>query len=195
MKKTITYFVALVTLISFVFPFLGNDNITFSIWQIVCLVILVVSLILSIIWDYYSKPKTYKNAEEIKNYMFKWINNPGRTLIFTRDMSWTSDMDIKDLLKHKAKLGNLILCMPKKTNLACELEKDGAEIIEYSKLKYKPKSRFTMIHYGRTDTKMAIGRTGDNEIHYIKEVQSGLHTEYHLAEDLFEILKEIRYNE
>ena len=185
---------ALVTLIGFLFPFLGNNKTKLTIWQDSLIILTVLFLLALIIWEWFTRPKTYKNQKQIDDYMFNWISHPGRTLIFTRDMTWVAEEEIKEVLRGKARRKELIICMPKKLDFAAELEVLGAEIIDYINLKYSPKSRFTIIRYGKLDTKMAIGKTDNKGVHHIEEVENGIHTEYHLAEDLFEVLKELKYN-
>ena len=193
--KIITNLSALVTLISFLFPFIGSKPEPLSNWQYFFIFLTFVSLLVLITWEILSRPKKYKNDSEINSYMCKWISKTGRALVFTRDMSWANENDVKSVLFSKAKNKELIICMPEKSILAKELEDSGAEVIEYPNLNYQPKSRFTIIHYGRSDSKMAIGRTDSKGHHFIQEFENGMHTQFHLAEDLVQVLKEIRKHE
>lgn len=182
---------AFASIIAFIFPFLNQEETRISSFQYVTLIIFILATITTFFLEYKNRTKTYKNETEIGGYMENWISQTGRTVIFTRDMSWANNKNIKDKLVTKSRANELIMCMPKKTDLASELEGYGAEIIEYSNLNYTPSSRFTIVHYGRSDAKLAIGRTDNEGKHIITEFENGLHTQFHLAEDLVNILKEI----
>ena len=80
-----------------------NPDITkFSIFQIVLLTFTVMGIVFMKFWDIYSylksKPKLYRTTKEIDKYMYDWISRRGRVLIFTRDMSWATSIEIKKLL-------------------------------------------------------------------------------------------------
>ncbi len=182
---------AFASIIAFIFPFLNQEETKISNFQYITLFIFIIATLITFFLEYKNRPKTYKNETEIGDYMKNWISKTGRTVIFTRDMSWANTKNIKDELIKKSTANELIMCMPKKTGLANELENLGAEIIEYSNLNYTPTSRFTIVHYGRSDAKLAIGRTDSAGKHIITEFENGLHTQFHLAEDLVNILKEI----
>jgi hypothetical protein len=123
--------------------------------------------------------------------MKNWISKGGRVAVFTRDMTWANDNDMKKLLTKKAKDHELLLIMPEKIELSNQLETDGAEIFTYQELNHDPESRFTIIHKGRMDSEVAVGRKVNGK-HKIEEFQKGQHPIFSIADDLIDIL--IKYN-
>lgn len=123
--------------------------------------------------------------------MKNWVKKSGRTVIFTRDMSWVNNSEIENELRNKARTNDLIICLPKITTLTQSLKDDGAEIYTYENLNYTPKSRFTFINYGSNSCKVAIGRKDEKHNHYITEYTTKDTIEYYLAEDLVNIIKRI----
>ena len=75
-----------------------------------------------------------------------------------------------------------------------ELEIEGARIYDYSHLNFTPKNRFTFIHYGRSNPRLAIGYQ-DGDVRKIREYEKSGTIEYSLAEDLCNLLKEVSKNE
>jgi hypothetical protein len=191
--KTISNLSAPASILGFIiaFPF-STTHISFSFFQIACLVLFGLSSAGIIIYDYKNRPKRYKNAEEINEYMFRWISNIGRIVIFTRDMTWTNEQRIKDKLIEKSRNKELIVCMPKANEFANELKEKGASIVEYNHLNFEPQSRFTIVQYGRNDAKVAIGKSY-KKYHLIEEFENGDHPLFHVAQDLVNIL--IKANE
>ena len=192
--KVISDISSFASILGFLIPYFQSNmehEYTTTIFQYGCLGIFAASNIYVFYRYLNNRKKIYRNKKEIHDYMLNWISNTGRTIIFTRDMSWavTNNMQLK--LTEKSTMGELILCMPKKTKLAEILEKKGAEVYIYPNLDYMPISRFTIIRYGRSDSKVAIGRAIDNGKHSIEEFEKGLHSQYHLAEDLFMVLKKM----
>lgn len=142
--------------------------------------------------QYRSKPKFYKNNQEINEYMFKWIRQGGRVAICTRDMSWGNDPKIKSLLIEKAGASELCIFLPKDIPLTKELKKAGAEIFIYPELEHTPTSRFTIIDKDQAYARVAVGRKIDGR-HYIEEFSIGRHPVFEVANDLVEVIR--KYNE
>jgi hypothetical protein len=165
-------------------------------WHWTLIIISIILFVLTIFFltqDYLkNKPKLCKNKKEIRDYMYKWISNGGRVVIFTRDMSWVSDREMIDMLNNKARGNELTLCLPNRFPLVNELERAGASIIEYSNLNYTPRSRFTIINYGRDDAKVAVGKRLTINKHLIEEYSIGEHPYFNVANDLINILERNR---
>jgi len=190
--KIISNISSIASIIAFLFLYNNEQSESeISTFQYLTLIIFFGASIFMLVLEYLNRPKKYKNENEIANYMKNWVSKIGRTVIFTRDMSWANTQEIKNKLLAKSHSNELIICLPKKTDLVHELEKAGAQIIEYKNLNYEPTSRFTIVHYGRNDSKLAIGRTNKKGEHEINEFENGTHTQFHLAEDLVNVLKEI----
>lgn len=188
----------LITQIGTLATFLGlaltyNSNFSeYTGWQWFIIFLFVVLFFVSIyliIEEYYrGKPKEFNNSKEIRDYMYDWIINSGRTVIFTRDMSWVVDDDMIQMLLLKSQKKELIICMPKKIDIVDQFIKSGADLIEYAKFDYIPTSRFTVTNYGRTDAKIAVGHTISSEKHIIEEFKNGEHPYFYVVNDLVNIL-------
>lgn len=170
-----------------------NPDITkFSIYQVILLTISIIGIAFMIFWDIYSyvksKPKIYRTNKEIDRYMYNWIDQRGRVLIFTRDMSWATSREIKQLLMDKASRNELEICLPEPTPLTKELTQAGAEVHTYESFKDSPYSRFTIIRYGKDDARIAIGRNVDG-LHRIDEYSYGSDPVFSIAYDLVRIVK------
>jgi len=105
-------------------------------------------------------------------------------------MSWLhSASDVKDLLLQKSKLNDVELFLPKANALSDELEKEGATVYPYDG-NFQPKVRFTVIHPGRDDARVAIGRSinkaGDFEI---KKYSMGHDATCALAVDILDLIR------
>lgn len=158
---------------------------------IICIALLIISIIVTIVNYITNKPKVFKSERSVKEYLHKWIQNGGRTVIFTRDMSWVDDSEIKSMLKRKAEDGELVILMPKKLEKVEEFEVVGAKIIEYPDLKFTPRARFTITNFGRTDAKIAVGKrmsSGTKFKHLIEEYDQGSHPYFQLADDLVQMI-------
>lgn len=131
--------------------------------------------------------KIYKSSKGIRNYMFKWISQEGISFIFTRDLSWVNDDDMKDLLRKKARTKELKICLAEVIPLVKELNELGAEVYTYNQLEYTLKSRFTFVKVGRVDSKVAIGRDLNGK-HFIEEFRATDEPVFSIASDLLEVL-------
>lgn len=126
----------------------------------------------------------------IRDYMFNWIQSGGRVAIWTRDMSWVDDDDMKRLLRQKAEAGELIVCLPKATEVTDWLSQFGAEIITYGTWD-SPLGRFTITNYNRDDSRVAVGR-GEGQRHVIDEFAfSDNDSTFHLARDLVRLVRKM----
>ncbi|NDV42387.1 hypothetical protein [Flagellimonas sediminis] len=172
---------------------LKTDQQSFGGWQWFLVFISILFFIVSIyliVSEYLSnKPKMYTKKSDIRDYMYNWIKNGGRVVIFTRDMSWVNDEEMKNLLRNKSRGKECIICMPNKIDKVVEFESEGATVIEYSSLDYTPLSRFTITNYGRYDAKIAVGKSLGNGKHLIEEFGNGEHPYFQVANDLVRILE------
>ncbi|MFN8712730.1 MAG: hypothetical protein ACK5Z2_07740 [Bacteroidota bacterium] len=106
---------SIASLIGLLFTIKNPDS-SFNGWQwfllFLSIVLFLVAVIL-VVWEYVAKkPMILKNSKGIRDYMYNWIENGGRTVIFTRDLSWVSDDQMKDMLNNKARRGELTICLP-----------------------------------------------------------------------------------
>ena len=120
----------------------------------------------------------------ILKYMHDWIKHGGRVAIWSRDMSWANNEETKQLLELKARRHELLLFLPSANPLSRQLASSGAEVIHYGATRLEsPGSRFTITHYGRDGSSLAVGwARGDT--HVIDEFHASDHPAYHIAADL-----------
>lgn len=182
------------TIIAFLVPyFFSSQNTTQSTsnFQYVCLGLFALSSVYTLIISFKNKPKKYSKKVDIDEYMFNWISQDGRAVIFTRDMSWADSIGMIDMLKAKANKQELTIVMSHSTNLTNELKAYGAEIVLYGGVDFIPSSRFTIIRDGRSDARVAIGRRYSNGEHVIEEFDNSTHPLFSVATDLVSVLKKL----
>lgn len=90
--------------LAFVFHPTGQD---FSLVESILLgtgiVLTAVAVVLEI-KDYLAhRPKILKTKQQIRDYMFRWIDNGGKVCIFSNDLSWVEDDEMVSMLKRKAR--------------------------------------------------------------------------------------------
>jgi hypothetical protein len=131
----------------------------------------VIAICIALYENRIKKGLIFKSDKEINSFMHRWISNSGRTIVFTRDMSWAKDSkEIQGLLKTKAQKDELSIIIPDRNELINELEKNGAKIFDYKELDYVPESRFTIIKYGQaSSSRVAVGRRNGKNEHVINE--------------------------
>lgn len=134
-----------------------------------------------------SAPKTYTSQKKINSYMGKWVSGGGRVAIFSRDMSWARVDPIRRILREKAAQNELIVCLEHPIELTDELEELGAQIVTYQDLGHMPRSRFTIVDFGREGARVAVG-VQEKQGHVIQEFRSGHHPFFAVAEDLVRFL-------
>jgi len=130
---------------------------------------------------------TFRKDSAIKQYMYKWISQGGRAVIFSRNLSWVNDEKMTSLLISKAENKELTICLPERISLVEGLETAGAEICVYPELEYIPEASFTIIRQGRMDARVAVGRRIKRK-HVIEEFGLGEHPVYHVANDLTRVI-------
>lgn len=163
-------------------------------WRVVTLlVVAVVGFIVLVIMEIVDHKRSYvfdkTDTIAIEKYMHNWIGHGSRVAIWTRDMSWADNERTKKLLIKKAQHNELILCLPSFTKLASELESVGAEVCCYGQQTFdSPASRFTIAHFGRDGSSVAVGRAVGGT-HVIDEFRAGDHPAYHLAADLVSLVR------
>jgi hypothetical protein len=131
--------------------------------------------------------RVYSGTEAINKYMSRWVSKPGRTVILSRDMSWASQPSAKAALIRKSQANELVILMHTKTALIAELEREGAQTIEYNATGHQPRSRFTIIGFGKDGAQVAIGITSGDD-HKVFEYRSGEHPAFAIADDLVKFL-------
>lgn len=163
----------------------------FTVWQGIVLGVAIClfagAITLEIRSSLRSKPLSLADETQIRDYMYRWISRGGRVAIFSRDMSWVRDEEMKEMLLSKAHRNELCICLPHKIPLVEELAGEGAEVCVYPELEYVPKSRFTIINRERADAQVAVGRRSEGK-HVIQEFAVGDHPFSSVANDLVEVI-------
>lgn len=159
-------------------------------WQLFFLAILTVVFIRASLVDLWNEkkslPKKYQSKTEIINYMYNMLKKCGVCEICSRDASWITDSKIYNLLIEKSKKKELKLYVHTKTKNVNDLEKNGAEVIDYGKFGFDPLTRFTIVNSGNhACSYVAIGKQKPNEPHIIEELDSS-HPTYSMAKDLIQ---------
>lgn len=131
--------------------------------------------------------KVFGSVASINKYMCRLVQSTGRTVIFSRDLSWSSEPEASQALKTKAASQDLTICLYHETSFSKELQALGANIILYGDSGHEPRSRFTIVGYGVEGSRVAVGsRQGNKQIVY--EYAAGQHPAFALAEDLARII-------
>jgi hypothetical protein len=134
------------------------------------------------------------DTDGIRKYMHSWIAKGERVAIWTRDISWADNQETKKLLIEKANKKELIICIPTEIPLSNELKAAGAEIYTYNSLKLEPRSRFTIVQFGKDGSRVAVGRRRGNE-HIIDEFSTGEHSPFFMAEDIINLVRKVSERE
>ncbi|WP_328617191.1 hypothetical protein OHS18_13175 [Amycolatopsis sp. NBC_00355] len=127
----------------------------------------------------------------IKQYMYNWIERGATAAIFSRNLGWAEeDARVAELLRLRARSHSLTVVLPRETPLSRELARLGAEVFYYPDINYTIRTRFTIIDADRSDTRVAIGRFVDDDL-VVDEYDSGSDPAFHLARDLFELVRRL----
>ena len=157
-------------------------------WATSTLIIAATLFVFFLIMEWHAIQNTHvyagSDVNGIRRYMHKWIQHGGRVAIWTRDMSWAENPETLALLREKAKRKELIICLPQSTDLTANLAAFGAEICAYGDEHLEsPASRFTITHFGRDGSRVAIGHAV-GESHVIHEFDLRNHPSFYVAADL-----------
>jgi len=179
----VAQFSSLAALVMYFIP----DYTKLNLWVIALMVFAILIFIYMIVSEIKENARLsvfkINDNKNIKKYMHKWIFEGGRVAIWTRDMSWADNYETIELLSNKARHNELIICTPKQFTIMDQLIDAGAEVHLYDKIDFVPRSRFTIVQFGREGSRVAVGRRVGNN-HVIKEYASGEHPIFALAEDL-----------
>lgn len=147
-------------------------------------------LIYSIIEEGKARRRVFRSDRGIKKYMRKWISSPGRTVVFSRDLSWGNEDGTRESLVGKSERNELTIFLEKPTEFSDDLKQRGADIRVYGSSGFIPKSRFTIVGAGKQGARVAVGLQEDGK-HVVYQFESGKHPIYALAEDLAELARKV----
>ena len=161
-------------------------------WQIALMVLAgtlgIASIYLDVVEHRAHPVKLLKRDRQIHDYMYAWIKKASGVAIFSRDLSWVTTREMRQLLEQKARDGELTIVLPKSIELSEALHKIGADVLYYEGIDYVIRSRFTVVNTNRHDTRVAIGRSEGDE-HRIEEFSAGNHPAFYLTQDIMELMK------
>jgi hypothetical protein len=149
-----------------------------------------IALVYESICDYKKSPRKYSpNSPDIAIALCKLIKASGKAALFSRDLTWASDLqsDAYKALQNKAKRGELTVLCEITNGVASSLSSDGADVHSYiGKLK-DPGSRFSILDYGKPGARLIIGYN-DGENHVIQMYNSANDPALiYLAEDMVKL--------
>jgi hypothetical protein len=171
------------------FP-LGGTRPQWHWYLLATITVLFVYMAIREIWEaMHQSYRTFMTKGSIDRYMRKLIAKEGRTVIFSRDLSWGAEERAKEVLLSKSKAGNLTIYVHHEMPLSDELKAAGAEVVVYGQKGLEPRSRFTIIGYGKEGSRVAVGtkRKGRQVVY---EFDTGEHPVCALAEDLIRHLRQ-----
>lgn len=139
--------------------------------------------------QYRLEPKLYKSNEKFKieKYMLKWLQKGSRCVIVSRDLSWANTKDTIEILYKKSRSTELTIFVEKHNDLTYSLLANGADIYEYGMFNTVPKTRFTIIDYGKDGCRVAVGYPTARG-HAIREYGSGEHPFFALSDDFIKFM-------
>ena len=134
---------------------------------------------------------THDSKEKVNAFLHKWLLAGGRTIIFTRDLSWADESsEIRKVLEKKANKKELTICLFRSTQTTDKLKSLGAQIIVHGLPENRLKSRFIIVNYGTTNPRVTVGTPKgngkfQNEIYTVESNPNAVHAFI----ELFEMVK------
>lgn len=189
--KWFSHIGTLLSLIGIIFAY-SKDN---KLWMGILIAFALIAFIVTIVSEYRLHKKaihSFKNDQEINQYMIKIIKEEGRAIIFTNDMSWAENNQyVKKILEEKSKKKELNIILYDRSLMTDSLEKLGANIFTYGETGYIPTTRFTIVKAGRIDSKVAIGKKVRGK-HLVEEFSAEDGYPLHIAKDMSNLI--MKYN-
>lgn len=157
---------------------------------IIFIILASISLMYEAMSDYRSSPKKYSpNSPDIAIALCKLIKSSGKAALFSRDLTWASDLqsDAYKTLQNKAKRGELTVLCELTNGVASSLSGDGADVHSYNGKLKDPGSRFSILDYGKPGARLIIGYNDGNN-HVIQTYNSANDPALiYLAEDMVKL--------
>jgi hypothetical protein len=151
--------------------------------------ILVGVLVVVEFYNYWkSKPHSFKRERDTYPFMCNVVSNTS-PVIFSVRMSYTTREDVRDVLRQRAREGDLTICLPRMVDFAQELQKLGAAIYIYADEDFTPQSRFTIVRHDRGDAEMFYGHEVDGKFVIQRFKAADQEPAYFLALDLINMVK------
>ncbi len=191
-------------LFNIIFSLVGWISSSIAIWSIIesenqfgFFVFVAVIFILSVLYIFL-QIKKFKNdinknfihstEDGVNTYLYDWIHNGGRTVIFTRDFTWANcNHKMVEMLRRKAERKELIICLYRETEMSRELSSLGAEVLVHGNENLR--SRFVITNYGTNNPQITVGLRDNNKfINQRYSMKNDSHI-YNIFVELFETTK------
>lgn len=151
--------------------------------------VFVAFLVIAELRDYQqSRPATFRHERDTYPYMCEVVSNPS-PVIFSVQMSYTAREDVREVLRQRAREGDLTVCLPRMVGFAKELQDLGATIHTYADEDFTPQSRFTIVRHNRGDAEMFYGHDIDGQFVIHRFNAADQEPAYFLARDLVNLIK------
>lgn len=159
---------ALTGWVSAIFSISKFDSLKENVKSSILCIVVMLSFVYVVI-QLYSLHKTtfnssiHNSSKKVNKYLLDWLNKGGRTVIFTRDLTWADESaDILKTLEKKARTHDLTICLYRHTETTKHLRDEGAEVYIHNLPENQLKSRFTIIDYGKSNPRITVGTRNSN---------------------------------
>ena len=164
---------------------LSFDSGHISPWQVaaIALLVIVAGQAHRHIWHEELKrsPVAAGLPEDLVDANLRWVSEPGRMVIVTRDMSWSMAGGVADALHKKAERGEITVFAWESTAALISLKSAGAQVNIMTGS--PPTVRFTVLRWGTSDERVLVHRQARGRVEFY-EVSSVDFPAFWLAQDL-----------
>ena len=169
-------------------------------WLRILIAIFATLCVICLVWQAVNTNKrneiTCKSDEEIKSVMRKLISQQGKVCIMRRALSWIDEDTFATILKKKDSITIYAEIENEKTSL---LRKNGISVKLYGKYGFTPKTRFSIIRYGRANPQISIADAQSNirkgkTLHRIYQTSEGNQDDSYivsLANDMINMMEKV----
>ena len=100
-------------------------------------------------------PRALKSPQELVSDNHLWLAEQGRVVIVTRDLTWTMDGKLRELVHAKAEQDALTIVASRRTAELEEFAKAGVDVRIHKRV---PSVRFAVLRYGTADSRVLVTR-------------------------------------
>jgi hypothetical protein len=144
---------------------IANLNLFFYVTVVVIALLALYSIYRDLSRSINESPEEFSpNSPDISIFVCDFLKQGGRSVIFSRDLSWASNGNhILEALNAKARKKELEVFVSGSNAAIDTLFQNSATIFDYKEAQFNPKARFSIINYGSYDQKIAIGALEDDK--------------------------------
>ena len=123
------------------------------------------------------RPRSFDRSSEdgtsaISDYLIEQLSCSGRVAVFSRDLTWVKrGSSAEAIFLNKSQANELTLFIKTETDVTRFLKTQGADVRIYSGKSFNPKSRFTILNYQNSGSRVMVGAPSGNR-HIIKHYGS-----------------------